>query len=143
MTVVPPVSSTPAANTQSTTDNKNATLDKDGFLKIFIAQMSNQDPSSQQDPGQSVQQMATFTMVEQLMNLGQQNTAMQVGQQTTAAVGLIGKTVTYLDKTGPHTGIVESVATNKDSAPTLTVDGQAGVDPTTITQVAPTGAEKE
>lgn len=129
MTVIPPTSSTPTANTQAQNSSAGI-LGKDDFLKLFVAQMQNQDPSSSQDPTQSMQQMAQFSQVEQLTNL--------VTAQTQAAdVGLIGHTVTYTDKNGGlHTGAVQSVTTLKGQTPTLTVAGVGNVDPTTITQVA-------
>ena len=116
--------------------NPNATLDKDGFLKMFVAQMQNQDPSSSQDPNQSTQEMATFSMVEQITNLvtQEQGVAQQLG--TINAVGLIGRTVSYTDTNGNlQSGKVDSVQSAK-GATTITIDGQTGVDPTSITQVA-------
>jgi flagellar basal-body rod modification protein FlgD len=129
MTAIPPTSSgTPAANTQSPNASAGI-LGKDDFLKLFVAQMQNQDPTSSQDPSQSMQQMAQFSEVEQITNL--------VTQQTQAsAVGLLGKTVTYTDKTGARTGTVEKVTTLQGQSPTLTVAGVGNIDPSTITQVA-------
>jgi flagellar basal-body rod modification protein FlgD len=117
--------------------NPKAAIDKDGFLKLFMAQLQHQDPSSPMDANQSMQQMATFSMVEQLTNMASQNTKMAQSLGTSNAVGLIGRTVTYLDaEDAPQTGKVESVATNKDGGSTLTVNGATGIDPTSIIQVA-------
>ena len=130
---------TPAPSTLSgstNVTNPNATLDKDGFLKMFVAQMQNQDPSSSQDPNQSTQEMATFSMVEQITNLvtQEQGVAQQLG--TINAVGLIGRTVTYTDTSGnAQSGVVQSVQSAK-GATTITVDGQTGVDPTSVISVA-------
>jgi flagellar basal-body rod modification protein FlgD len=129
MTAIPPTSSsTPAANTQAKNSSAGM-LGKDDFLKLFVAQLQNQDPTSSQDPTQSMQQMAQFSEIEQITNLVS-------AQNQSSAVGLIGKTVTYSDKTGVHTGAVEKVNTSAKGAPTLTVAGVANVDPSTITQVA-------
>jgi flagellar basal-body rod modification protein FlgD len=129
-----PATSTLSGSTNVT--NPNATLDKDGFLKMFVAQMQNQDPSSSQDPNQSTQEMATFSMVEQITNLvtQEQGVAQQLG--TINAVGLIGRTVTYTDTSGnAQKGVVQSVQSAK-GATTITVDGQTGVDPTSVISVA-------
>jgi flagellar basal-body rod modification protein FlgD len=129
MTVIPPTSSsTPAANTQAKNSNAGI-LGKDDFLKLFVAQLQNQDPTSSQDPTQQMQQMAQFSEIEQITNLVS-------AQNQSSAVGLIGKTVTYSDKSGVHTGAVEKVNTSAKGAPTLTVAGVADVDPSSITQVA-------
>ena len=125
------VTSTPAA--ASTNDS---TVTADRFLKLLVAQMQNQDPSSSQDPNQSTQEMATFSMVEQITNLvtQEQGVAQQLG--TINAVGMIGRTVSYTDTSGTlQSGVVQSVQSAKGST-TVTVDGQTGVDPTSIISVA-------
>jgi flagellar basal-body rod modification protein FlgD len=117
--------------------NPNSTLDKDGFLKLFIAQLSHQDPSSPMDTNESMQQMSTFSMVEQITNMAASNTKIAASLNTSSAVGLIGHTVTYMDSNKElQTGKVERVATSKDGVASITVGGIAGIDPSTITEVA-------
>ena len=116
--------------------NPKATLDKDGFLKMFVAQMQNQDPSSSQDPNESTQQMAMFSMVEQMTNLVMQEQSVSQQLGTQSAVGLIGHTVSYTDTQGNlQSGKVDSVQSAK-GATTITIAGQTGIDPKSITQVA-------
>jgi len=117
--------------------NTAGTLDKDGFLKLFVAQLQHQDPSSPMDTTQSMEQMASFSMVEQITNMATQNTQIANRLATANAVGLIGRTVTYTDTSGKaQTGKVESVATSKDGVSSLTVAGTPGVDPASISTVA-------
>jgi flagellar basal-body rod modification protein FlgD len=138
MTVTPPMTTTAGAQTGSTAvSNPNAALDKDGFLKLFIAQLQHQDPSSPMDTNDSMQQMSSFSMVEQITNMASSNKSIAQSLNTSSAVGLIGRTVTYMDSSKEfHTGKVERVATTKDGVSTVTVDGATGIDPTTITEVA-------
>src|SRR3954451_7092851 len=98
----------------ATPTNPNATLDKDGFLKLFIAQLQHQDPSSPMDTNDSMAQMSSFSMVEQITNMASSNTKIANSLNTSSAVSLIGKTVTYVgaDKVS-QTGTVERVATSK------------------------------
>jgi flagellar basal-body rod modification protein FlgD len=113
------------------------TIDKDGFLKLFVAQMQNQDPTASQDPGESMQQMTQFSMLEQMTNMAAENTKIAQSLTASNAVGLIGRTVTYVDADKvEQTGKVESVTTGKDGKSSLTVAGKTGIDPTSITQVA-------
>jgi flagellar basal-body rod modification protein FlgD len=120
----------PEINSLDKVRKVSSTLDKDGFLKMLVAQLSHQDPTAPMDAADSMQQMSSFTMVEQITNLAAQN-------QKADAVNLIGRTVTYKDDDDvEHTGTVEKVATAKDGTATLTVAGEAGVDPSSITQVA-------
>jgi flagellar basal-body rod modification protein FlgD len=117
--------------------NPNATLDKDGFLKLFIAQLQHQDPSSPMDTNESMAQMSSFSMVEQITNMASSNTKIAASLSTSSAVSLIGKTVTYTGEGDvPATGKVERVATSKDGVASITVAGIAGIDPQTITEVA-------
>jgi flagellar basal-body rod modification protein FlgD len=123
--------------TQSAT-NPKGTLDKDGFLKLFIAQLTHQDPTSPMDTNESVNQMASFTMVEQITSMSASNAKIAQSLNTSSAVGLIGRTVTYIDADGESlkTGKVERVSTSADGVSTLTVGGISGIDPTSITDVA-------
>jgi flagellar basal-body rod modification protein FlgD len=137
MTTINGLSATQQQSTTTPPTNPNAVLDKDGFLKLFMAQLQHQDPSSPMDANESMQQMASFTMVEQLTNLASQNSKLVQTLNTSSAVGLIGRTVTYLDSDdAPQTGKVESVASSQGGATTLTVNGAAGIDPKSIIQVA-------
>ena len=116
----------------TTAENSKSMLDKDGFLKMLVAQMTEQDPSSPMDAAQQTQQMASFTMVEQITNMANDNAK-------TAAMGMIGHTVAYTTntKTGETAaGKVDSVSIGHDGNYTLTIDGQSGIDPTLITEVA-------
>jgi flagellar basal-body rod modification protein FlgD len=135
---VPPMTTTAGAQSGTiAASNPSGALDKDGFLKLFIAQLSHQDPSSPMDTNDSMQQMSTFSMVEQITNMAATNTKIAASLNTSSAVGLIGRTVTYQDaEKAFHTGKVERVATTKDGVSTITVGGAPGVDPSTITEVA-------
>lgn len=117
--------------------NPKATLDKDGFLKMFIAQLQHQDPSSPMDTNDSMAQMSSFSMVEQITNMASTNSKIAASLNTSSAVSLIGKTVTYVDEAKAlKTGTVERVATSKDGVSSITVGGVAGIDPQSITEVA-------
>ena len=85
------------ASTSSTTTPSN-TLGKDSFMKLLVAQLKNQDPtsSSSQDPSAMVQQMTSFSALEQAQNTNTLLTGLQgqtsgLFQAQTAA--LVGKTV--------------------------------------------------
>jgi flagellar basal-body rod modification protein FlgD len=71
-------------------------LGKDDFLKLFIAQMQNQDPLNPSDASQMAAQMAQFNGLEQMMNVN--NTLNELlksqGQgQTTQMINYVGKEV--------------------------------------------------
>ncbi|HTU46091.1 MAG TPA: flagellar hook capping FlgD N-terminal domain-containing protein [Bryobacteraceae bacterium] len=61
-----------ATSTTSSTD-PNDLASEDTFLKLFVAQLQNQDPlnPNEQDPTQMVSELAQFSELEQLVNIGQ------------------------------------------------------------------------
>ena len=137
-----PIPATTAAHTAAGSgtaalSNPNATLDKDGFLKLFITQLQHQDPSAPMDASESVAQMASFSMVEGMNNMQATNSSIASSLNTSSAVGLIGRTVSYVDDKGElQTGKVDRVATTKDGKATLTVAGKPGIDPSLIAEVS-------
>jgi len=130
------MSSPAAINSLDKKANNKTTIDKDGFLRLFVAQLQNQDPTAGMDATESVQQMTSFSMVEQITNMAADNAKIAQSLNTSSAVGLIGRTVTYLDADKvAQTGTVEGV-TAKDGTTSLTIAGKSGIDPKSITQVA-------
>ena len=114
----------------------NGSLGKDQFLKLFVAQLQHQDPMNPMNDSEFMAQMASFSTLEQVTNLAAANERIAAAMTSTSAVGLIGRTVSYVDENDEiHTGKVDKVTT-AGGKPLLTVDGVDGVDPSTITQVA-------
>jgi flagellar basal-body rod modification protein FlgD len=103
------VSNSSGATTKGTKIVKQGSeMDKNAFLKILAAELTNQDPMAAKDSTQYVSQMAQFASMEQMTNL---NTTMS----GYAANSLIGKGVITKvnDIYGvPYAGIVKDV-TNK------------------------------
>lgn len=73
---------------------------KDLFLKMLVAQMTNQDPFNPQDPTQYITQLSQFSMLEQMMtfNDGMEyllgvNNGILVNTAMSTASSLIGKNV--------------------------------------------------
>ena len=81
----------------SATSNASKSMtDKDTFLKLLVAQMTNQDPLNPMDDKEFVSQLSQFTTVEELQNLNQTATSLSnvvIKSQTTNAVALIGTAV--------------------------------------------------
>lgn len=78
----------------------NGAMGKEEFLKLFVAQMKNQDPMNPMEGQELAAQLAQFSSVEQLINLNQQleaqsstSTAMIQTLQNGSAANLIGREV--------------------------------------------------
>ena len=122
-------SSTSGSSSSAITQAAGGDMGKDQFVKLLVTEMQNQDPLSQsnQDPTQSVTQMAQFSSVEQLTNLVQ-NT------QQAQSVSLIGHTVDYTDSQGNSGSGVVSAVSFSTGQPILDVGGVA-VSPSQILDV--------
>lgn len=101
-------------------------LDKDTFLKLLVAQMKYQDPEKPTSASEFMNQTATFTQVESLQKISDQNAAMLAMQRASSAGALVGKTVSYTATDGTAvTGVVSSVTIGSDAAEAqATVDGK-------------------
>jgi flagellar basal-body rod modification protein FlgD len=84
-------------------------LGRDAFLKLLIAQLQNQDPTSPQDNGEFISQLAQFSQLEETQKMGQSfqqfSSAFQSTQhlQATSLVGRpvhVQSDVTMLGETG-------------------------------------------
>lgn len=87
------------ANTESR--RPSSELGKDEFLKILMAQLQNQDPLNPLDDKDFIAQMATFSSLEQLMNMSESIDALVQNQLISPIVQyshMVGKEVTYISK---------------------------------------------
>ena len=85
-----------AVTGQSPTAARDQAIGKQDFLKLLVTQLEQQDPMNPQDGTEFVAQLATFTSLEQLINIeeGLNNVAMtSLATNNTLASNLIGKEV--------------------------------------------------
>lgn len=130
-------------NTSKTSTTKSNSLDKNAFMKILMAEVSNQDPTSQNnDPTQYISQLAQFSSLEQMTNL---NNTMTL----TSALNLIGATVqlNQTDSSGNYiSGVVKSVSKSGDDITlNMQVDGSSTLqnyDYSNVIGVSPTSSTK-
>lgn len=98
------------ATDRGTKISKGNTLDKNAFLKILTAELTNQDPFNTKDSTAFVSQLAQFTQMEQIVNLNSTMTSY-------SAYSLVGKTVAFnqYDAYGnQYGGLVQNVYRDKD-----------------------------
>jgi len=113
------------AGTSPTTSTASKELDKDTFLKLLVAQLSNQDPSSPMDTSDMMAQTTQLSMMESLSAIQGAASEQFALQMRMASADLVGKQVTWTDADGTtRTGVVSSVDYAK-SVPLLTVGDTA------------------
>jgi flagellar basal-body rod modification protein FlgD len=117
--------------TSSTSSLQAKSLGMEDFIKILLTQLTFQDPLKPMDNQEFMAQMAQFTALEQTQQLNEKMSLLITNQAALQSVGLIGRTVDFVSKTGAAlTGVVSSLALNGD-APLLSVttsDGQVVTD---------------
>lgn len=108
---------TTAASTASAT-----TVDYQSFLKLLVAEMKNQDPTSPMESTDYVAQLATFSQVEQTVQTNSKLDSILQASVLSQAGSLIGKTVTSAD--GSITGTVAEVKLYSDGLIAVLEGGQ-------------------
>jgi flagellar basal-body rod modification protein FlgD len=106
------------------------------FLKLLVAEMKYQDPSSPMSTSDMMAQTATLTQTQSLQQIAEQNTQLLGLQRSLSAGALVGRTVSYTATDGStQTGTVSAVSIDaSQNTSTAVVDGTS-VDVGRITQV--------
>ena len=141
MTAIPvsSIGGSTADATAATTSTPSKTLDKDTFLKLLVAQLSNQDPSSPMDTSDMMAQTTQLSMMESLSEI-QASSREQFGlQMRMAAADLVGQQVTWKDADGTTRSGVVSGVDYSASIPTLTV-GKTQIPLDSVASVTPAGS---
>ncbi len=117
-------------------------LGSDAFMQLFVAQLENQDPLNPAENEAFVEQLATFSSLEQLEQVNDNliasialNQSNALLSQLTGSSNLLGQSVTWMDpETGiQSTGDVERVKLT-DGLAILEIDGQ-NVPLATVTEI--------
>ncbi|NLL36939.1 MAG: flagellar hook assembly protein FlgD [Fretibacterium sp.] len=83
-------------------------LDKDAFLRLLIAQLSNQDPLDPMEDREFIAQMAQFSTLEQITNMTRAMENLS-GEQKYSAADYVGKYVSFV-KGEDAEGLPQTVA---------------------------------
>ena len=87
----------------------NSTATREEFLKLFVAQLKNQNPLDPLKGHEFIAQLAQFTSLEQLINLNVSFSDMLKFQQLLGGGELIGRNATYLDSDGESQGMIDGI----------------------------------
>ena len=100
----------------------NHSLGKDDFLKLLIAQLSNQDPTSPIENTEFIAQMAQFSSLEQMTNMSAEFTKLADVFRVSEASSMLGKTVELNVGDTTTTGVVQ--AATREENPRVMVGGR-------------------
>lgn len=97
------------------------TINTETFLKLLVAEMSNQDPLEPTSNTEFISQLAQFSSMQYMQDASKY-------AQANYATSLVGKTVSVYEVEGKDvitiTDVCEKVSRNKDGTYTLTVNGK-------------------
>lgn len=116
--------------------NAAQTVDYQAFLQLLVTQMKNQDPTAPMDSTDYVAQLATFSQVEQSVQMNQKLDSILQASTFAQAGSLIGK---YVSSPDGDAGYIKQVRLYSDGIMAILDDGTevpiwAGV---SITDAAP------
>jgi flagellar basal-body rod modification protein FlgD len=100
-------------------------IGKDGFLKLLITQMQNQNPLEPMSNEDFAAQLAQFSSLEQMQNLNQGFDKLMAMNKVTTSASLIGKSVSYENPETGQTinGVVNKVIVKNDGL-YFSIDGK-------------------
>ena len=118
-------------------------LGKDDFMKLLLAQLSNQDPLKPLEDKEFIAQLAQFNTLEQLQQMNTHFIDMLSGMSLSAASDMIGKTVQANTGAGAVQGVVTAAAMSGGKAKLTILSGDESVQVSMaqIIQVIAGGAE--
>jgi flagellar basal-body rod modification protein FlgD len=93
------INSNPTTTSSGAAKTPSNTLNSDSFLQLLVTQLQNQDPTSAsaQDPSAMIQQLTSFSSLQETQNTNTLLTGLQAqmsGLFQAQAAALVGKTVT-------------------------------------------------
>lgn len=115
-------SALPAASPMTTEATSKTAVDYQSFLRLLVAEMKNQDPTNPMDSTQYVAQLASFSQVEQSVQINTKLDQLLQASTLSQAGSLIGRTVTSAD--GTLTGVVSEVRVMSDGIIAVTQGGK-------------------
>ena len=123
VTSVSPVGSDPAtAVSQTSTASSAESLDYDSFLRLFVAQLQNQDPMNPMEGTEYTAQLAQFSSLEQSIKSNEKLDGLMSQLSLSQASSLIGRTAANAD--GSISGVIETVTILSDGSVANLTDGR-------------------
>jgi flagellar basal-body rod modification protein FlgD len=99
-----------AVGSTAATDSQVNSLGLQDFLNILLTQLTYQDPLKPMDNQQFMAQMAQFTALQQAQETNSKIDQLVASQSVSQSVGLLGRTVDFVDASGTRTGVVSALS---------------------------------
>lgn len=125
--MIEPIAARLAATTPSptaATPERPDALGQDTFLKLLVAQLKYQDPTSPMDGSEFLAQSAQFTMLEKITAIATQTAELIAAEATGNATAMLGRQVSWLDADGTEATGTVTGARLGTGGPVLLVDSR-------------------
>lgn len=116
------VSATGFGTATASAQKTAANVDYQSFIKLLVAELANQDPLEPVDAAQHVAQLASFSNVEQSLQINAKIGQVLEAANLSLAGSIIGRTLTSAD--GSVSGTIASVSIGSDGLVATLGDGQ-------------------
>lgn len=100
-------------------------LNQDDLVRLFLAQLSFQDPLEPVNNREFLAQMAQFANLEQSRQSNESMQNLVFMNSTAQSIGLLGREIEYVGNGGPTTGTITAVEFTP-SGPNLSVKDSSG-----------------
>jgi flagellar basal-body rod modification protein FlgD len=100
------------------------TLNQQDFLRLLVAQMTQQDPLNPKSDLEMIPQMVSFTQLEQSKSMQSDIAQLRAEQQLLRANSLLGRTVEIQDGSGARVAGQVSAVQMEEGTPKLVVNGR-------------------
>jgi len=91
---------------------ENNSIAQEDFIRLFLAQLTNQDPLEPVDNSQFLAQMAQFTSLEQSRLLNENMNNLLAMNSSSQGLSLLGKTVNVQNGNALFSGVVDGINFN-------------------------------
>ena len=115
--------STDQSNAPGSTRTPVKTLNQDDFLKLVMAQMTNQDPLNPQKDTEFIAQMTQFSALEQSKSMQLDIARLQTDQQFMQANSMLGRVVALQDDQGNLINGTVSAIQVEAGTPKIVING--------------------
>lgn len=99
------------------------TLSQNDFLKLLVAQMTQQDPLNPKSDIEMIPQMVSFTQLEQSKNMQADIASLRSQQEILQASSLLGRTVEIQDESETVISGTVTAVQMEEGTPKLVVNG--------------------
>lgn len=124
-TIDPAATFTPGISTGATpAAAPKQEMDSEVFMALLVAQLRHQDPSSPMDTTEMMSQQTQLASMEKLTEISEVAQEQFALTMRMAAMGMVGREVSYLTEDGSQVAGRASSASFADAVPTLAIDGE-------------------